>query len=110
MWRSPERMTRLCSCCTTSANRATSFRKLKSKYVNLVILTILSPPPHLDNDGVHFWIFINTNFHKRCVVKKEKSAYKLCHQNYHLMQEDAVTLPSFVFLLSQLETELLKQP
>lgn len=33
-WKSPERMTRLCSCYTTSANKATSCRKLKSKYVN----------------------------------------------------------------------------
>lgn len=37
VWRSQERMTRPCSCCMTSVNRATSCRKLKSKYVNLLI-------------------------------------------------------------------------
>lgn len=35
-------MTKLCSCCMTSVSKATSYRKLKSKYVDL--LPIISPP------------------------------------------------------------------
>lgn len=35
VWRSPEKTTRLCSCCMTSVSKATSCRKLKSKYVGM---------------------------------------------------------------------------
>lgn len=49
VWRSPEKTTRLCSCCMTSVSKATSCRKLKSKYVEFISVISLILPLHLTN-------------------------------------------------------------